>query len=203
MVKFIKCIAAVLAVILLSPSKADAQIYVGAEVGASISWIRGTVIYGYEQILPHNSAFGGLMAQYWFDSSAIVQAGLIYSGKGHSDTSEIDGKYSRNLSYLQLPLMAGARALDDKFSIMAGPEFGFLVNSTIRSRGKVANSTSDCNRFNLALGFQLAYEVYENLSVELKYDFALTDTFTGKFEGAQNTGRNMSVLLGLCYKFEL
>lgn len=203
MVKFIKCIAAATAVILLSSSKADAQIYVGAEAGVSISWIRGTVIYGYEQILPHNSAFGGLMAQYWFDSPLIVQAGLIYSGKGHSDTSEVDGKYSRSLSYIQLPLLAGARALDDKFSIMAGPEFGFLTNSTTRAKGTDTNSTSECNRFNLALGIQLSYDVYENLAVELKYDFALTDTFSGKFEGAQNTGRNMSVLLGLCYRFEL
>lgn len=184
---------------------AQAQFNLGVKAGYAASWIPGTVVYGYETILPHSDFYAGVEADWSFGRNFFVQGELLYAGKGHSDKSEIDGRYNRNLGYLQIPVFAGIKfGSQDQLSLMIGPEFGVLLFSETKEKGQRYNKTDDCNRFNIALGIQMGYMFNDNIGIDLKFDSGLNRTFKKNTLGLQeDRGHNLSVQLGLLYKFEL
>lgn len=185
---------------------ADAQTWLGVKGGYAMSWIRGTVLNSTdEKAIPHSNGYGGVYAQYCFDGPWVVQAEILYAGKGHTDKNILTGAiYRRALSYIQVPLFVGISGMDDKFNVMLGPELGYLLKSTTHENGEKWNSTDECRRFNIALGLQFNYMFSDNLGADVKFDFGLNKTFVGDYKGIiENKGNNMSVQLGICYRFEL
>lgn len=185
---------------------ANAQVWMGVKGGYAMSWIRGTVLNSTEEkAIPHSNGYGGVYAQYCFDGPWIAQAEILYAGKGHTDKNILTGAiYRRALSYIQVPLFVGISGMDDKFNVMLGPEFGYLFNSTTHEDGEKWTSTGECRRFNIAVGLQFNYMFSENLGADVKFDFGLNKTFVGDYKGiVENKGNNMSVQLGVCYRFEL
>lgn len=194
--KVLRCLLLCAAVV-FSASAAHAQdVRFGVKGGFDASWITNTEIIGDEVVVPHNNFYlGGLVScdlTDWF----YLQGELLYAGKGHSDKSELRGRYSRSLSYLEIPVFAGFNLIRD-FSIAVGPEFGFLMWSRSRTSAGVTKNTSDCNRFNIALALQTCYMVTYNLGIEMKFDWGMNNTFN-----FGDRGRNMSIGLGVCYKFD-
>lgn len=197
--KLLKTIVLAAALLTMGAVSANAQFIVGPKAGLSVSWIPGTVIYGYEDVVPHNSFYAGAFAAYELSDRFFLQTELLYAVKGHSDKSESDGNYSRSIGYVQLPVFAGLSASGGRLAVMAGPEFGYMVYS--RSKlGKLSEDTrKECNKFNFALGLQLGYLLTDNLGVDVKFDWGVTQTFVQKID----RGRNLSAQIGLSYRFEL
>lgn len=175
----------------------------GVKGGASASWLQGTVVTGYEQVVPHISFYAGAYTSYDLARDFFLQAELLYAGRGHSDRSELLPNYSRSLGYLMLPVFAGYRITDD-FSIMVGPEFGYLLFSKTKAGDKKTDTLKDCNRFNVCVAMQMNYMFTDCLGVDVKFDWGLNKTFKpGMYaEGVNDNGRNMAVQIGLCYKFD-
>ena len=187
---------------------ASAQWYIGAKGGLSVSWIPGTSIYGYEKILPHNSFFAGAYGGVGIGDVAVLQVEALYAGKGHSDRSiaELGGRYNRELAYLQIPVFAGARIVDDRLTIMAGPEFGYLLFSKVKESDKApVKNVNDCNRFNIALGLQFNYMITDWLGIDLKFDAGLNRTFSGDtiYKDMVDRGHNLSAQFGLCFRLDV
>ena len=190
--------------------KASAQsFWIGPEAGFNASWITHTIIDPGDKVLPHNNFYAGIKAAYDFGESMIGQMELLYAGKGHTDRNAItDYKYSRNLSYIQLPLLIGYKLADEKFHILVGPDFGYLIKSTTKSddpQDVTGDTTADCNRFNIAAALQLAYYIIPQLGIDIRFDIGLNRTFHQDFSYGpfNDQGRNLSVQLGVCYRFEL
>lgn len=176
----------------------------GPKAGYAASWMPGTTINGDEQsILPHSSFYGGFLIDCYFGEMFYAEADIIYAGKGHSDKGGIDVRYSRQLNYLQMPLLFGVSFADDQATVAIGPEFGWLMSSTVkRMELPKYKDTESCNRFNIALGLQLEYMISDELGVDLKFDWGLNRTMKHYFD-ANDKGRNLSLQVGVCYKFEL
>ena len=196
-------ILTIAAALLLTVTFANAQTwYITPKAGYAASRMPGTKIYGYERVVPHSSFYGGVAVNCDVNGLLLLESGIMYAGKGHTDRSEIDGRYSRQLNYLQLPLLAGIQFADGNASVVAGPELGFLTNSTVKEGPLKWNGTDDCYRFNIALGLQLNYMVTEELGVDLKFDWGLNRTLT-HFHDEEDKGHNMTIQVGLCYRIEL
>lgn len=176
----------------------------GPKAGYAASWMPGTTINGDEQsILPHSSFYGGFLIDCYFGEMFYAEADIMYAGKGHSDKGGIDVRYSRQLNYLQMPLLFGVSFADDQATVAIGPEFGWLMSSTVkRMELPKYKDTESCNRFNIALGLQLEYMISDELGVDLKFDWGLNRTMKHYFD-ANDKGRNLSLQVGVCYKFEL
>lgn len=202
--KKVRYYIAIAAALLLSTA-ANAQYFeFGVKGGFAASWIINTIVIGDETVLPHNNFYAGAYTTYDASNGFIMQAELLYAGKGHSDHSELRGKYVRNLSYLQVPLFAGYRFYSSNYTIMAGPEFGYLINSTTITPGQKINSTSECNRFNIALALQTNYMFNDNIGVDVKFSWGANRTFAPNMyaEQVDDYGRNVSVQIGVNWMFD-
>lgn len=202
--KRLHCIVAVAALVLGAVSVNAQDFQFGLKGGLAASWLTNTVVIGDEVIVPHNSFYAGAVAKYDVSRSFMLQAELLYAGKGHSDKSELRGKYIRSLSYLQIPLFAGYRFSSKDYTIMIGPEFGYLLGSRTTAAGKKFDSTSECRRFNIALALQTNYMVTDNFGVDVKFDWGANGTFApGMYaEGVNDNGRNVTVQVGVCWFFD-
>lgn len=181
---------------------ASAQFYVGAKAGLAASWTPRTVIVGDETILPHNGFTGGAVVGYDFGDTFCVESGVLFAAKGHSDRRPIVGKYSRNLNYVILPLMGGLRFGDGKFSLLVGPEFGFLTKSMVNEGGIKYEDTEVMNNFNILIAGELHYMFLDSLGATLRVESGLNRNFVDEDLLKKDKATNLTVSLGLFYKFE-
>ena len=192
--------------LLLTGISASAQMELGVKCGFGASWIPHTQLIGYERIMPHNGFSGGLVADYLFDYVSL-QAELLYAAKGHSDRSYQDGKYSRDLNYLNLPLYCGYR-ITDRMTIMAGPELGYLLSCDVRQDDDKWDGKSDCYPFNIGIAAQFNFMITDHFGFDVKGYYGLSKTFSVPYttpDGVEHEdkGRNAGFQISLCYKFEL
>lgn len=194
--KIILCAALVLA-----GFSASAQHKLGVKAGGNMSWIPGTTIYGYENVVPHFNFYAGATYEYQLSDSFAIQPELLYARKGYRDNNDAS-RYKRTLAYVELPVLASFKMLDDRFAFMLGPEFGYLVSATTNDKGVIKDDLKNCNPFEFSIVLQACYMIIDNLGIELKVDYGLTRVIK-QFENVVDKGRNLSLELGVCYKFEL
>lgn len=170
----------------------------GAKAGAALNWIPQTTILPDDEVLPNFGFYGGVTGAYSISHRSAIQAELLYSRKGISTRGAIFGnEYTRYIHYLQLPILYSQDVIEDTFKLMIGPEVGYALTSVVRNaiKQKDPASAQGLNRFNIALAIQGTYMINDNFGVDLKLDYGLTQTFTD----ATDKGRNLSLMLGICY----
>lgn len=190
---------------------AGAQVMLGAKAGIAASWIPGTLKTDpAERSVPHNNFYAGLTSEFMLGDRFCTQVDLLYTAKGYSSVTELPGfkdRYSLNLGYLQLPVLFGVKMAQNRYTICVGPEFGLNLFSKFAGEENGIPYDGDAlaltNRFNLALVLQTTYMFTDNLGVDVRFDWGATRTFKQKYEQFREDGHNMSLMLGLCYKFEL
>ena len=69
----------------------------------------------------------------------------------------------KDLDQIQIPVFAEI-GIADKFNLLAGPSFGFLLDSE-----------EDLKSFNLGLDFGLSYDITSQFLVEARYSLGLSD----------------------------
>lgn len=176
----------------------------GVEAGVAGNWMPGTVMETGDQQVTHLGYYAGLTASMDITDMIFAQAELSYVLKGVSTRNEALGRYARNLSYIQLPLMIGFRTSEPKLNLYIGPAFGLCIGNRVVSDLSNITSTGTPRKFNVSGTAQMTYMFLGNLGIDVRFDFGLTktmqDTTIGKISVDDN-GRNMGIMMGLCYKF--
>ena len=201
-----KKLSVIAALSLLMGTAAFSQDFnLGIKGGVAANWMPGTVIDNFDRPNTNVGFYGGITGTLDFDGSFFMQVEALYARKGITTNSDVYGKFSRNIPYIQLPLLAGFKLSDDRFRIMVGPEFGFNIGDNIKSDTPVDLSLyGKPAPFNLALAIQTTYLIAGNLGVDVKFDYGLTKTFQLPEDikaSIKESGRNMSLQIGLCYIF--
>lgn len=113
-----------------------------------------------------------------------------------------------DLSFVYLPVMLKYYA-SEKFYLQAGPQASFSSNlNDIKNAiqdiqgvvGSNANIDDVLKSTAFELGVGLGYDVTDNISLQGRYAFALTDRYDGPLGGSLNV-RNATLQIGVLYFF--
>jgi opacity protein-like surface antigen len=93
----------------------------------------------------------------------------------------------QDLDQIQVPILAEI-GIADKFNALAGPSFGFLLDTEEGSKS-----------FNLGLDFGLSYDITEQFLVEARYSLGLSNLFDDNYGDA--TLKLHGIFVGIGYMF--
>lgn len=206
-----KKLLTVLAAAIFMSATASAQYFnFGVKGGVAANWMPGTQIDWYsglgpagtDRVLPNIGFYAGVSGTLEMDGSFFPQIEILYSRKGITTNNDIFGKYSRDISYIQVPLLAGFKLSDDRFRVTFGPEFGFCIGQKVKYGNQYEvdpASLGNPKPFNFAVALQATYLIADGFGVEAKFDYGVTTTL----DEPGDRGRNMSTQIGICYYFGL
>lgn len=174
----------------------------GAKTGVAGNWMKRTLIEPDDRVVPNIGFYLGVAGNIELSDLMFAQAELLFARKGISTRNEILGKYSRNISYIQLPLFVGFKLGSDDLRLMLGPEFGVCVRNKVVADAYNPSSVGTVRPFNLAIAAQINYMITDEIGIDFKVDMGLTGTMkVPEFEGRTTEGNNLSVQAGVCYFF--
>jgi opacity protein-like surface antigen len=139
-----------------------------------------------------------------------IQPELLYSTQGskfnllvNTDGSNYDTKNTFLLSYINVPVMFKYYAAE-KFSLEAGPQIGFMVDSKLKTDVIGQSVTQDAKDLFESVDFGLnlgaGYDFTKKISAGIRYNFGLTNVM--KTESGDNSKIKNSVFsLSVGYKF--
>lgn len=174
----------------------------GVKAGVAGNWMKKTLIEWDDRVVPNIGFYAGVAGNIELSDLMFVQAELLFARKGISTKNDRLGKYSRNISYIQLPLFVGFKLGSDDLRLMLGPEFGVCVRNKVVADNYNPSSVGTVRPFNLAIAAQINYMITDEIGIDFKVDMGLTKTMkVPEFEGRTTEGRNLSVQAGVCYFF--
>lgn len=200
-----KILISLLLILVSAGAFAQAEFAVGAKGGLAGNFMPQTTVDLDDTVLPNLGFYGGVFGTVRTSDFCGFQLELLYARKGVCTKGEMfKNRFKRNIHYIDIPVLYSMRLLDDRFFVMAGPEFGFALGSEITNyvdgepiKTKDPAAADALNVFNVGVAVQASYLVFDNLGVDLKFDHGLTRTF----KDAGDKGRNLSVQVGLSYFF--
>ena len=151
--------------------------------------------------------------------SFSIQPELLYSQMGNKSTITTSSTIGANtittkttgstdLDYVTLPVMFQYKATPN-FYLEAGPEFGFLVNSKVKSDNEFTEAIGNeiykkdnMNSFNFGLGLGAGYYFTPNIGITARYVAGFTDVTKENSDVTTNAkNRNNTFQAGLAFKF--
>ncbi|MFW5726083.1 MAG: porin family protein [Bacteroidota bacterium] len=135
-----------------------------------------------DELDDENARFGfnlGLYSQFMMAETFGIQPELVFTTKGSEATYSgiVDQTVNFNLNYLEVPVLAVFRPLDN-LELHAGPYVGLLLSSNIEYSGTIdGNDEIDRDNFNTldyGIGAGLALS-FGNISVGLRYNLGLQE----------------------------
>jgi hypothetical protein len=125
-----------------------------------------------------------------------VQAEGLFSSQGGKAVYTEDGAVGVardiNLDYISVPVMAKFYLLPDRLSLMAGPQFSFLVND--------AKEQFDAKTFDLAAAGGVELKIIAGLFAQARYTIGLSNVFDD-VEGFDVDAKNAVFQLSVGYFF--
>lgn len=105
-----------------------------------------------------------------------VQAEGLFSSQGatYKDTA-LDITRDIDLSYISVPVLAKFYVIPEKLSIMAGPQFSFLVDE--------AEEAFETKSFDLAASGGVELKIIAGLFAQARYNIGLTDVSDDEISG--------------------
>jgi Outer membrane protein beta-barrel domain len=99
-----------------------------------------------------------------------VQAEGLYSSQGatYKDTA-LDIAKDLNLNYISVPVMAKFYIIPEKFSVMAGPQFSFLVDE--------AEEAFESKSFDMAAAGGVELKIIAGIFAQARYTIGFTDVY--------------------------
>ena len=140
-----------------------------------------------------------------FYIGALVDIGVV--GKFHIQPELLYGS-AEDLSFVYLPVMA-KYYVTDKFNIQAGPQLNFSSNlddikrairDTEELLGTNGNVDDVLKTFGIDIGVGAGFDVLDNLSLQARYSFELTDRYNGPAGGVLDI-KGSAFMLGAAYMF--
>jgi hypothetical protein len=176
------------------------QIRLGVKGGLNIANAKNLTASPQERYSFH----AGFNLQQTINKKMFFQPELLYSSKGHSFTSDFASSDGANrLDYLSIPVLFGYR-VDDRLSILLGPEFNYLLKSAVRYDRAVSNFTKQYPRFDAGIDLGLAYRINKKLGAELRYYYGFNTLYYTDFAGVKHDevkGANRTFQAGVTYWF--
>lgn len=139
----------------------------------------------------------------------FVQPELLYSLKGYGiKATPYNPDGTNSLHYVTVPLLAGF-TLSDRFSLVAGPEFGYLISARSKYDGGWGpGNLHDFKDFDLGADLGITYKVNDLLGIDLRYNHGLKDLAEGplvdrygQLQGYYKEGRTRAFQAGIHYLF--
>ncbi|WP_169734639.1 porin family protein [Maribacter antarcticus] len=165
------------------------------------------------------SGHGGIFLEIDFSEKFKLQPEVLYSSQGFQFSTDLaaiqnggtaadDNDFRTNvqLNFLTIPIL-GKFALNDKWDVEFGPQFGFLLNQVTKIKSLDESPNVDADRSGSISGnFQLdygaavglEYKLTDNVSVSPRFYVGLRNRLNG-LAGAQNY--NAAIQLSLNYMF--
>src|SRR4051812_40316919 len=138
------------------------------------------------------SFHAGISFQQALRTKFFLQPELLYSSKGYSFTSPFASNDGVNrLNYFSVPVLFGYR-VDDRLSIVFGPEFNYLLKSTLHLKSggpsdiSVIDLTDQYPRFDAGVDLGVAYKMTKKLSAELRYYYGFNTLYYTDFAGVKH-----------------
>lgn len=156
----------------------SAQVTTSARAGASFSSVhfKGDDNSNQGRI----TGYGGIAVRIDLPNQLYFQPELLYSIRGYRFPPTIFNTGGRlGFGYITVPLLAGYK-LSKNFSIMAGPELGYLVRARSNFDGTSVDVLPNFRRkFNVDADAGAAYNITKELSLEARFSFGVTALFRG------------------------
>ena len=149
----------------------------GVKAGLNYSSIVGDLTEG---IKYRFSGHAGVFIKSEFTYKFALQTELLYSSQGFRFSSDLQALENNGvtfddndfittvqLNYLTVPVL-GKFALNDRFDVEFGPQFGFLLNQVTKIKNlDQRDETIPDNRTNIPVNFQLDYGLVAGISLNL------------------------------------
>jgi len=165
------------------------------------------------------SGHGGLFLEITFSEKFQLRPELLYSSQGFQFSTDLaaiqnggstgeenDFRTNVQLNYLTVPLL-GKFALNDRYAVEFGPQFGFLLNQVTKIKNLDELDGIDVNQRSSVSGdFQLDYGVAVGLDMRLNNHFSLAPRFyigiRNRLNGLPNVQNfNAALQLSANYRF--
>ena len=106
-----------------------------------------------------------------------VQGEALYSSQGSKYRDAFGAAQNLNLDYISVPVMAKYYVLPERLSVMAGPQFSFLVSE--------AEEALEANSFDMAAVGGVELKIIAGLFAQGRYTIGINDVYdTGKSKNA-------------------
>ena len=140
-----------------------------------------------------------------------IQPELLYSTQGSKfdmivdiDGTDYNTENTIKLAYINIPVMFKYYATE-KFSLEAGPQIGFLVDSKLEVNVLGQSVTQDGKDLFESVDFGLnlgaGYDITKNISVGVRYNLGLANVAKTE-DGSNDTIKNSVFSLSVGYKFK-
>lgn len=153
-------------------SKREEGIKLGIKAGINMSNFNGDL----EDNAMRYGLHIGVVSEIILSDQFSFQPELLYSAQGYKN--ETPGAFSKDkFDYVNVPLMIKYYAAD-KFSIEAGPQVGFLVNS-IRRNNDGNTDIDDQNVVDFGINAGVGYELKNGIFFQGRYNLGITNVNGG------------------------
>ena len=146
------------------------EVSFGAKAGLNLASITGEDT----DDLDGRTAFHvGAIAEISISEKFSVQPELLYSAQGATlseDGVDVDFK----LDYINVPIIAKFYVAEG-FSLEAGPQLGFLINSEVEGEGVSIDIDEAVKGFDFGVNFGIGYKLENGLNFGARYNLGLTD----------------------------
>ena len=156
----------------------SAQVTTSARVGASFSSVYFKSDNSNQGRI---TGYGGVAVKIDIpDQQLYFQPELLYSIRGYRfPATSFNSGGLTSFGYITLPLLAGYR-VSKSFSIVAGPELGYLVRARSRFDGTSVDVLPNFQRkFNVDADAGTVYNITKELSFEARFSFGLSAILRG------------------------
>lgn len=151
----------------------------------------------------------GALAEIPVQDNLLIRPEVLYSSKGFAFSAVgTSSSGSVKLNYITVPVLFGYR-FNDKTSILAGPEFGFLRKAVSKSSGITDDMTNFYRHFDLGFDLGLAYNITRVFGAEVRYNYGFKDLVNvvyqsenGNITGQGKNGANRVFQIGLFYMLD-
>lgn len=115
------------------------------------------------------SFHAGLLAEFNIMPLLSIQAEALYSAQGAEFETPVGEVIEFNLDYISVPLLAKVYVIPSRVSLLAGPQFSFLINE--------AEESFNAKSFDMAATGGVEVKVIAGLFAQARYTIGLSDVY--------------------------
>ncbi len=153
--------------------------------------------------------YTGIAFRYIAEPNVGIQAELNYSQRGWNEISHTEGSFSKQIDYLELPLLThifvGNNAV--RFIVLAGPTLKYAIQekniSTYINSTNYQHITQIDNKFDYSLlggiGLEIRTRKLGFFQLDVRYDFGISDIYNNRKSDYFSRSSNQAIMAGFHY----
>ncbi|MEQ8362911.1 MAG: porin family protein [Cyclobacteriaceae bacterium] len=197
MKKILILVCFIVAVGFINQAQAQAQFALGLKGGLNIA--KFDISQGTSNIDNRTGYHGGAFALFKFAKFGI-QPEILFSKQGSEFSIDTD-KYEANFDYINIPVLVKLYLVAG-LNIQAGPQFGFLTTSEIKTTIGSISSTQDVKdqldkKSDVSLAVGAGWDLPFGLTLDARYNFGVSEF---KLDSGPDL-KNKVLQVSLGYKF--